>query len=199
MRNELMRWSCGLALLLVAIAPGDGIAQGPAAATLVEGRRSIQLGGIDDGAASLGFWRMRDARTNLGIVVDADLSGSRISSDTSDAHSTSIGLGVNVGPEIRRYTSLAGRVAPYGFLAGSVGASLQRHSSEDDSDTRWAAGVGGRIGLGAEYFPTESLSIGGQMGVGASLNVDPEPADDVTRWSFDVGTFGASITAAIYF
>jgi hypothetical protein len=37
------------------------------------------------------------------------------------------------------------------------------------------------------------------MGVGAGLNVDPEPQDETTRWSFNVGTFGASIMAAIYF
>ena len=199
MRITSTRWCIALALLLVAISPRLAAAQGPAAATLVEGRRSIQLGGINGGAASFGFWKMRDARTNLGIVVNASLSGSRMSSDTSDAHSTSVGLNVNAGPELRRYTAIAGRVAPYGFVAGSVGASIQRASDETDSETRWNAGLGARIGLGAEYFPTESLSIGGQMGLGAGLNVDPEPHDETTRWSFNIGTFGASIMAAIYF
>ncbi len=199
MRNRSTRWCIALAMLLVAISPRLAAAQSPAAATLVEGRRSIQMGGINSGGAAFGFWRMRDARTNLGIVLDANFSGSRISSDTSDAHSTGIGLNLGGGPELRRYTAIGGRVAPYGFLAGRVGGSIQRQSTEDESDTRWSAGIAARIGLGAEYFPTESLSIGGQMGVGAGLNVDPEPQDETTRWSFNVGTFGASIMAAIYF
>lgn len=198
MRNRFTGWSI-LVALLVAISPRLAAAQGPAAATLVEGRRSIQLGGIDNGSASFGFWKMRDARTNLGIVIDANLGINRTSSDNTDTHDTSIGFGFNAGPELRRYTDIGGRVAPYGFVGGSVGANVNRSSTQDDSETRWTARVGARAGLGAEYFPTESLSIGGQMGVGAGFNYDPEPFEDGTRWSLGLGTFGASIMAAIYF
>lgn len=188
---------CVLVIGIGATFPATAGAQESAVETLVEGRRSIQLGGIS-GGASLGFWKMRDDRTNVGWILNGSIGFRRSAREGSNTV-TNTDLSLGFGPEIRRYTSIAGRVAPYGFVGGRLGFAWERTDVEVDSNSSWMAMLDARVGVGAEFFPVPNLSLGGQMGVSGMIGYRPFDDPDGSTFQARVGTFGASIMAAIYY
>ena len=188
-------------LALTGGVPDAAAAQEPAVETLVPGRRSVTFRALS-GTNSFGIWHMRDERTNLGLLVDVAIDYDKASADGDDNDLTDFSLLVGVGPEVRRYADISGRVAPYGFLGARLGLGWEwRHDEPFDDESGWMASLGGSVGLGAEFFPIRSFSLNVQTGVGSTIAYRPiqQPGPDPSIFHFDVGTFTTSIGGAIYF
>ena len=191
-----------VALLVTLSLPAALEAQESASETLVTGRRSITFNIFSGGTGSFGVWKMRSEAQNLGVLVDAAIQYRHTAVEGDGNDRTAVGFSVGVGPELRRYTSVSGRVAPYGFMGGRLGFGYGRTTIEPDlEDDSWNALLSGRIGLGVDFFPVRNLSIGAQTGVGATLRYAPmdTPFGDADDVAFDIGTFGASLGGAIWF
>ena len=206
MRRRLPMFDALIAVLAVLVTvgaiPSELIAQETAAATLVPGRRSITFGVFSGGSGSFGVWKMRDERTNLGLLADLRFSTFHLNVEGDDNDRSSSEVSAAVGPEVHRYADFTGRVAPYGFLGARLGATYRKAVSEPDlEDESWSADLSGLIGLGVEFFLVPNLSIAAQTGLGASLAYDPRDtaAGDATQVSFHIGTFTMSLGGAIYF
>jgi hypothetical protein len=116
------------------------------------------------------------------------------------------GEGVNghtivVGPSLKRYWgSLDGSVAPY-LLLGLRGewSEFALGSGTPSTDRR----IGGVVGLGLDWFPTQRVSVGGHLGVEA-LAVRSEgptlvPGADPVSTGHEIGTFSSGVRLRLFF
>ena len=101
-------------------------------------------------SSTIGYWIKQSERTDLGFRVAASIR------DIDESTQTAILF----GPALRFYRNSPGSLAPY----TQVGLDLSyiRHSNNDVSRDAW--GVLGRVGLGLDWFPIESFSVGGHVG-----------------------------------
>lgn len=204
--RRCIRWNdvlipAALLGLTLAGAPAFAKAQETAAETLVPGRRAITFQPFAaGGGTTIGVWRVRDGASNLGLLLNASLSHNRqsVDGDDNDASSTSIRLGV--GPEIRRYRSMTGRVVPFGFVGGRVRVDFDRSEFEPlEPVDAWSWGMEGRAGMGAEFFPVRNVGLDAQVGVVSGITYTPRSDPDRFTLGFNLGTFTASLGGAYYF
>lgn len=172
-----------------------GVAAAPAAAqqagsanALQKGRRSISFG--LPGSPRFGIWTMLSERTNLGLNAELEMQNS----DAPDVE----GWGLELAPAIKRYTRGLGPVMP--FLYGEVNLGFGKSSQGGNDVTNWGTGAFG--GLGVEWFPVRSISIGGYTGLGlrytsSEIETPGVPSDNRTDFRLSTGTSGLSLQ--IYF
>lgn len=192
-----------LALGVSILTPRPAAAQEPAVETLVPGRQAIAFRALD-GTSSFGFWRVRDERSSLGLLVDARIDYDRQTNEGDDNDSSTLRVSAGIGPELRRYAHFSGRVAPYGFVGLRTGVDWMRLSGEPaDPRYGWRLDLGGSVGAGAEFFPVRSFSLNVQTGLGSTLFYNPidrpGSSPDGANFGFEVATFTTSIGGAIYF
>jgi hypothetical protein len=103
-------------------------------------------------------------------------------------------------PAIKRYLgSTAGSVAPYLLF----GLKAEWTRSELGVSTLTTQDIGGTAGLGLEWFPTQRVSVGGNVGVellavrreSPSLLIGPDPVST----GYEIGTASSGIRIRLFF
>lgn len=107
-----------------------------------------------------------------------------------------------VAPEVKRYRSTGGAILPY--LHGSVFTSVvdfgdsSSSGSNDDRSTL----LGGRAGLGLDWFPVRRISLGGHAGLALQRRSSEiersQGGDDLESTSWLLQTFTAAIQVQLF-
>lgn len=137
---------------------------------------------------TIGYWIKQSERTDLGFRVAASIR------DIDEATQTFILF----GPALRFYRSSPGSLAPYTQVG--LDLSYTRQSNNDVSNDAW--GILGRVGLGLDWFPIQSFSVGGHVGVVVSyedvgFTVGPGVQSD--RTATTIRTFSSGILVRLLF
>jgi len=179
--------------------------------SLSVGARSLSftMGGTN--GATVGFWRMKSDRMNVGweIGLQAELGGDETDPDVGPGGETRrTDLGISVGPSFRRYIEIGQPVVPF-VETGVAGRYAYRRSRSAREDNPGSAlvlsshGVGltGSLGLGLEWFPVERFSVAAYTG--ARLNTtygwSDQPGGTSNGWSVNLGTFTTGLLLRLYF
>lgn len=200
MRHPFSRLLLGLTALLI----GAAVTATPAAAQLADppeqrwhpqwGDWSLSFHLPSGGGAGSGFWKQRSEHLALGLMVD----GRVVFSDREDSLEglSSSDLALSIGPALKRYWWREGPVSP--FLHSGLSGTYRR--TEAGATASWRFGGRLSLGIGADWFPTEGVSIGGHTGLGASYlwtTRNDEFATDQTLFVLDL--FTSALTLHLYF
>lgn len=200
MQQPLARIILGSAALLIGLA----VTGPPAAAQQTDrgderwhpqwGDWSISFHLPSGGGAGFGFWKQRGRDIALGLTVDGTLAFSDRENPDGDVSSSE--LAFSVGPALKRYWWRDGPVSPF-FHTGLSGIYRR---AEVGATSSWRFGGGLTVGLGADWFPAEGISIGGHTGLGASYlwttDNDDVPSD---RTLLVIDLFTSALTVHLYF
>jgi len=189
-----MRWLCGLSAFLVLTATSSARAEEGESRAIQKGRYSVALSLPDGGGTSFGIWKMIAARSNLGLTLGINHEFRR-ATDGPDTLRDESGGGfwsVSFGPSLKRYLVVHRSVSP--FLLGSLSGSYL-----------WSKGLYRRAatlawGLGADWTPLESMSIGGSTGI--SWTEAMESRSDFGAPKLSTSTFNtlaSALTLHLYF
>lgn len=155
--------------MALALVPGGlaGQAEPDSSPLPPEGSYGLSFRLPDGGGAGFGFRTMLSPTLNAGVQLDVSYSRrERTDGDTGDT--TSSAWGVAVRPDVRLYRWYTGPVVPFIEVGGTFG-----YSEGERGSWRWEAG--GRLGLGVEWFPLESMSISGSTGIDGGYSHSQRP------------------------
>lgn len=157
-----------------------------------EGSYGLWFSLPDGGGAGLGVRKMLSSTTNFGIGVvfgfrweDVD-----IPAGPQDAR-TSVSVGLR--PDVRLYRSTSGRVIPFLALGGRF--AYQKQSGAFDA---WAVDFGTDVGIGAEWFPVDDMSVSGATGVEVLYRHATNGGGGTNR-SFALSVFRSELSINLYF
>lgn len=191
-----MRKWVALQLVVIAVTAHTAMAQE------VRGRGSEAITlGATDGSARIGYWHK---------LSDANSIGGDFAIDFSD-NNRGDGQSYQFNPGIRHYLMPEKAVSPYlyGALTARYGTYGYDNGNSKSSSEVYAAGLEGGIGL--EWFPIQSVSIAGHVGVTAEYekarsrssytsNFDNSTSTTSRRdEGVHVGTFNSGILVNLYF
>lgn len=172
---------------MIALVPLAAFAATPAVAQLPPpGSHAISFTIPSGGGGSFGYRTVRSANSSLGWNLTLDGSWSSPSPLSSSSRSWRVG----VGPDMRLYRSGRGPVRPFLYWAANV------FYGGGSSDT-WSTGLGGGVGLGAEWFVAHSVSVSGATGIRAAWTHSHDVLGSTD--TFGLGTFASSIALNLYF
>lgn len=107
---------------------------------------------------------------------------------------------ISLRPSLKRYLgSTQGSVAPYLLLGLRAEWSRQDFGASSERSSR-ALGV--RAGVGVDWFPTQRVSLGGNIGVeGVALRSEGAPfaGQDLVATGHEVGTFSSGVRLRLFF
>ena len=176
-------------VLMLGAAPID--AQEPEA--LSKGTTSLAFTLPQSGSSTAGIWRFLTDGDALGIMVSFEVNRHDVVTRFDDVDATSWGIGA--GPAYKHYFTPKRRVAPFAYSSASVNWHGADTSIGPDA-SQWRFGA--KVGLGADWFPVEEISLGGFVGLHGSYGkVDRPEGTDQSSWS--LGTMTSAISAHIYF
>lgn len=178
------------ATVLVCAASAPLLAQDAGATALERGRRSISFTLPGGGGTSFGLWTMLSDRTNLGL-------NARLEIDRRDAPDVDA-WAVELAPAIRRYVRALGPVMPFLYADVSIGFGGQAQPAGDES----VLALGTFGGIGVEWFPVRSVSIGGYTGIGldyTSTELDPVVGGSQSSSRLTLRTATSQLGIQIYF
>ena len=144
------------------------------------------------------LWKVRSPVTALGLEIDFSSHYSEYTSDDLDnperydTRSQSRSLRLQLRPTIKHYRPLHDRVAPFVFYQAH--ADFYNCRSDIDSGTQRTFtdnALGIALGLGADWFPFQRISLSGQTGLDLSYRSNPR------LWSLK--TFQTEVAALVYF
>ncbi len=188
-------------------AAADSLPQGPLAE---RGTWALGFALPSSEGSSFSLWRVRSPKTALGL--DGSLSWALNNSDLEDPWSDRERhyLSLQLRPTLKRYRPLRGGVAPYLYYQALAGFSGRRseHGDRETSSSMVSLGVG--LGLGADWFPFQRVSIGGRTGMDLSYRFGEltgsvtRGADEVERVpstdrALSLRTLRTDLTALVYF
>ena len=147
----------------------------------------------------LSLWKVRSPVTALGLEIDFSLYYNDRTSDDldrNDTRSQSRYLRLQLRPTVKQYRPMHDRVAPFVFYQAhaSFSRSWDRHEeigSRMTQSTRSNSDLGIALGLGADWFPFQRISLSGQTGLDLSYRSNPK------LWSLK--TFQTEVAALVYF
>lgn len=178
------------ALIACFVCPNALEAQVPRAGTF-----GVSFDVPEGGGAGLGLRYLPSDNLNMGINFDFDVSYEPASDDgTQPGQESRTDWSLGFSPDFRFYQGAGNPVAP--FFELGLGVTYAKLSEGDLSDLV----VRGSVGVGAEWFPTQSVGISGATGVEtifvhSKLGGEPETtADEVS-----VGVFRSELTLNLYF
>jgi hypothetical protein len=153
-----MRVSVWIALVVVLSLPGTARAE-DAQRTLAKGRWSLAFALPDGGGGAMGVWKMVSAKSNLGINlgIDHEMQKLTVGPDTMRDETGHFFWLMTVGPSLKRYLVVRERVSPFLFASAKASYGWGDSSNRRMSTLEW--------GLGADWTPLESISIGASTGL----------------------------------
>lgn len=107
---------------------------------------------------------------------------------------------ISLRPALKRYLgSIDGSVAPYLFLGLRAEWGWQEFGPSPERSSQI---LGGRAGVGVDWFPTQRVSLGGHMGVEAvALRSEGSPfvGSDPIATGHEIGTFSSGVRLRLFF
>jgi hypothetical protein len=193
-----MRFLWGLSAFLVLTTASLARAEEGESRAIQKGRYSLAFSLPDGGGSQLGVWKMVSERSNLGVNLGIDHSRQTSTSGPDSLRQGRSGQfwTFSIEPSLERYLFLERDVSPYLFAAlqGSYGWT---EGFFPKSYTRSATLS---LGLGADWTPLESISIGAATGIRWRESMRSESAPDAPKLGdSEFGTVSTSLTLHLYF
>ena len=157
----------------------------------------------------LSLWKIRSPVTALGLEIDVSSYYRESTSDDLDnpdrynTRSQHRSLRLHLRPTIKHYRPLHDHVAPFVFYQAHADFSVysSNYQSGINSGTQRTGtkhDLGIALGLGADWFPFQRISLSTQTGLALSYLYDKRRSDRRKReWSLK--TFQTEVTALVYF
>ena len=157
----------------------------------------------------LSLWKVRSPVTALGLEIDFSSYYSDHTSDDLDnpdrydTRSQYRSLRLQLRPTIKHYRPLHDRVAPFVFYQAHAGFAFWRSPIRYNrlgmtQRTRTNSDLGLALGLGADWFPFQRISLSGQTGLDLSYLYDKRRSDR-RMWEWSLKTFQTEVAALVYF
>ena len=155
----------------------------------------------------LSLWKVRSPVTALGLEIDfssyySDHTFDDLENlDRNDTQSQYRSLRLQLRPTIKHYRPLHGQVAPFIFYQAHTDFYFRNRQSDINSgirpfrDNEGDLGIG--IGLGADWFPFQRLSLSGQTGLDLSYHYEESRSN--TKWEWYLKTFQTEVAVLVYF
>lgn len=193
----------GAALLLIVSATAHGLAAQDSPIP-DRGARSLSFGLPDGGGTTAGAWYMLGGGNLIGfeidyntLSVDIDVESVQTGADTEIDNSSLL-----VGPTWKHYFPGSPKVAPFIRTTAAVGVTSQetlQGGTLRDTDSFMFLFRGA---VGADWFATEGISIGGFTGfvltyIDADGSVDSNTFVEQTTWTF--ATFKSTLVINFWF
>ncbi|HEX8905646.1 MAG TPA: hypothetical protein VF771_12420 [Longimicrobiaceae bacterium] len=200
--NHRMYMAAAAALTLMAALPARAQETVEAPPSLVAGKHAFSFDIPQSGGGAIGGWANLTARTQLGVRLGAHFRHQRqTASDSTDYGQTVRDM--QLGVEVRRFMPVSAAVAP--FVGGSLFTSFGRQTQDDQfhelAQSYW--GGGADLGIGVEWFPVSTVSVGGRLSVDATYShtrarLDGAPGPGTGNF-FEIGTGTSALSLKIYF
>lgn len=157
---------------------------------------------------NLSLWKVRSPVTALGLEIDVSARYSEYTSDDLDnpnrydTRSQHRSLRLQLRPTIKHYRPLHDQVAPFIFYQAHADFYFRDRQSDINSGIRLFRAderdLGLALGLGADWFPFQRISLSTQTGLGLSYRYE-EFRPDRREWEWSLKTFQAEVAALVYF
>ena len=154
----------------------------------------------------LSLWKVRSPVTALGLEIDVSSYYSEYTFDDPenfDRDNTQFrSLRLQLSPTIKHYRPLHDQVAPFIFYQAHADFYFLDRQSDIKSGIRPFGAderdMGIALGLGADWFPFQRISLSGQTGLDLSYDYRKRRSDHREReWSLK--TFQTEVAALVYF
>ena len=157
----------------------------------------------------LSLWKIRSPITALGLEIDVSSYYRESTSDDLDnpdrynTRSQHRSLRLHLRPTIKHYRPLHDHVAPFVFYQAHADFSVysSNYQSGINSGTQRTGtkhDLGIALGLGADWFPFQRISLSTQTGLALSYLYD-KLRSDRHKWEWSLKTFQTEVTALVYF
>ena len=157
---------------------------------------------------SLSLWKVRSPVTALGLEIDVSSYYSEHTLDDPenfDRDNTQFqyrSLRLQLRPTIKHYRPLHDQVAPFIFYQAHADFYFRDRQSDINSGIRlfraYERDLGLALGLGADWFPFQRISLSAQTGLGLSYRYE-EFRSDRREWEWSLKTFQTEVAALVYF
>ena len=157
---------------------------------------------------SLSLWKVRSPVTALGLEIDVSsryseyTSDDRDNPDRYDTRAQSRSLWLQLRPTIKHYRPLHDQVAPFIFYQAHADFYFRDSQSDINSEIRSFRAderdLGLALGLGADWFPFQRISLSAQTGLDLSYLYDKRRSDR-RMWEWSLKTFQTEVAALVYF
>ena len=156
----------------------------------------------------LSLWKVRSPSTAFGLEIDVSSYYSEHTSDDLDnpdrydTRAQSRSLRLQLRPTIKHYRPLHDQVAPFVFYQAHADLSafwsrlLGINPERQRTGTKHDLGLA--LGLGADWFPFQRISLSAQTGLDLSYLYDKRRPDR-RRWEWSLKTFQTEVAALVYF
>ena len=168
-----------------------------------KGAWNVSFSFPNGGGSSFGLSTMVAPSWSLGLVVDLQSSDSDINpTEGSIAASSEVDdREFLIGPVLKKYFRSRGSVAP--FLRSSVALGWTNRETRQTNAERVfdTFTYSGRLGVGADWFPLEGISLGGFTGVLVTRVDVTSTLNDlgITQDTWAVTTFTSDLVLRIWF
>ena len=148
------------------------------------------------------------SRHVLGLGIDVSSYYRESTSDDLDnpdrynTQSQHRSLRLHLRPTIKHYRPLHDHVAPFVFYQAHADLSifwsrlLGTISGRQRTGTKYDLGLA--LGLGADWFPFQRISLSAQTGLDLSYLYD-KPRSNRRKWEWSLKTFQTEVAALVYF
>ena len=157
---------------------------------------------------NLSLWKVRSPVTALGLEIDVSSYYSEYTLDDPenfDRDNTQFqyrSLRLQLRPTIKHYRPLHDQVAPFIFYQAHADFYFLDRQSDINSGIRPFGGderdLGLALGLGADWFPFQRISLSAQTGLDLSYLYDKRRSDR-RMWEWSLKTFQTEVAALVYF
>ena len=156
----------------------------------------------------LSLWKVHSPVTALGLEIDVLSRYSeytyddRDNPDRHDTRSQHRSLWLQLRPTIKHYRPLHDQVAPFVFYQAHADLSIFWSRLPGTISGRQRTGtkhnLGLALGLGADWFPFQRISLSAQTGLDLSYLYDKRRSDR-RKWEWSLKTFQTEVAALVYF
>ncbi len=189
----------GIALAALMTLAGTARAQEGESRAIAKGRWSLAFSLPNGGGGQFGVWKMVSGRSNLGVNlgIGHDRETHTDGPDTLRSGRVLQSWTFSFEPNLECYLSLKRDVSPFVFAALKGSYGWFEDGAFFKAHTRSATL---RVGLGAEWTPLESISIGGSTGIAwtesmTSYSEYGAPKDSDSSFN----TLASALTLHLYF
>ena len=156
---------------------------------------------------SFSLWKVHSPVTALGLEIDVSWRYNTNTYDNLDNlnwfSSQFHSLRLQLNPTVKRYRPLHDQVASFVFykVRADFSAYFSNRQSDIDSGpqrTGTKSNLGIALGLGADWFPFQRISLSAQTGLDLSYRYDKRRSDR-RMWEWSLKTFQTEVAALVYF
>ena len=152
---------------------------------------------------SLSLWKVRSPVTALGLEIGvssyySDRTYDNLENlDRDNSRSRYHSLRLQLSPTIKHYRPLHDQVAPFVFYQAhaSFFAFWSRLPDIDSGIPQRDLGLA--LGLGADWFPFQRISLSAQTGLDLSYRYEEFRSN--SKWEWSLKTFQTEVAALVYF